>query len=175
MIDLETIIRVHSDVLWSAAYRLLDNRDDALECVQETFLAALELSRTDEVRHWRTLLLRIVTFKSVDRLRLRYRRSETLASFDRLRTLAAADGTPDARVQNAELLEQVRRALAQLPPQQAGAFWLRHVEHLSVIEIAEEMQITPAHLRVLVHRAAIGLRALLGATYGPSPISEQSP
>ncbi|HEY4309631.1 MAG TPA: sigma factor [Pirellulales bacterium] len=119
MNDLETIIRVHSDAVWGTAYRLLDNRDDALECYQETFLAALGLSRTGEVRHWRALLLRIATCKAVDRLRDRYRRDEISAGHLHLATLPATNDPPAVRVETTELIEQVRRALAQLPPQQA--------------------------------------------------------
>jgi DNA-directed RNA polymerase specialized sigma24 family protein len=46
---------------------------------------------------------------------------------------------------------------------------------LSVGEVAELMDIEPGHVRVLVHRAAIGLRTLLGPSFGPAPVAEESP
>jgi DNA-directed RNA polymerase specialized sigma24 family protein len=54
MSDLNAIIEAHSDAVWRTAYRLLNHREDALDCYQETFLAALQLARKDEIRHWRT-------------------------------------------------------------------------------------------------------------------------
>ena len=72
MNDFDAIVAAHSAAVWRTAYRLLNHRDDALDCHQETFLAALRLQRTD-VRHWRGLLLRIATQKAIDRLRQRYR------------------------------------------------------------------------------------------------------
>jgi RNA polymerase sigma factor (sigma-70 family) len=174
MNDLDAIVAAHSDAVWRTAYRLLNNHEDALDCYQETFLAALRLSRTDEIRHWRTMLLRIATRRAVDRLRQRYHREQTSETLERLALARAPAESPDARAQDEELREQVRRALATLPPQQAEAFWLRHVEQLSPTDVAELMGIEQGHLRVLVHRAAAGLRTLLGPSFGPAPISEDS-
>ena len=175
MTDFEAIVAAHSSAVWRTAYRLLANREDALDCCQETFLDALRVSGRGPVRHWRSLLVRIATRRAIDRLRERYRRDEKTNSCEQLATLPAAEMAPDAPVQCAELREHVRRALAELPPQQAEAFWLRHVEQLSPAEIAEQLQIEPGNLRVLVHRAAAGLRRLLGPSFGLAPISEESP
>jgi RNA polymerase sigma factor (sigma-70 family) len=71
------------------------------------------------------------------------------------------DAPPDQRVLNEELRQQVREALTRLPPQQAEAFWLRHIEHMSPSEVAKQMNIKPENVRVLVHRAAEQLEQLL--------------
>ncbi|HEV3138113.1 MAG TPA: sigma-70 family RNA polymerase sigma factor [Pirellulales bacterium] len=175
MSDLTAIVTAHSDAVWRTAYRLLNNHEDALDCYQETFLAALRLSRTDEVRHWRTMLLRIATRKAIDRLRQRYHREQASDSLEQLALARPPVEAPDARALDEELHEQVRWALGALPPQQAEAFWLRHLEQLSPSDVAELMGIEPGHVRVLVHRAAAGLRTFLGPSFGPAPISEESP
>jgi RNA polymerase sigma factor (sigma-70 family) len=175
MSDLNAIVAAHADAVWRTAYRLLNNHEDALDCYQETFLAALRLSRGGEVRHWRTMLVRIATRRAIDRLRDRYRGQKASAGPERLSLGRSAVEAPDARVQAVELHEQVRRALATLPPQQAEAFWLRHLEQLSPDDVAQTMGIEPGHVRVLVHRAAVCLRTILGPSFGPAPISEESP
>ena len=68
MSDFDEIVVAHTDAVWRTVYRLLDNRDDVLECFQETFLAALVVHRRQPVRRWRGLLLRIATARSMDRL-----------------------------------------------------------------------------------------------------------
>jgi RNA polymerase sigma factor (sigma-70 family) len=167
MSDLSQIVADHSDAVWRTVYRLLNDRDDALDCFQETFLAAQRLASGSSVKAWRALLVRIATHKAIDRLRQRYR---ALAVIEGL-AVAAADRPsatlPDANVEAAELRERVRRALLQLPDEQAEAFWLRHLEELSTTEIAEQMGIELGHVRVLVHRAAVALRSILGGEYGP--------
>ncbi|HEX4145658.1 MAG TPA: RNA polymerase sigma factor [Pirellulales bacterium] len=174
MSDLTEIIRAHSDAVWRAAYRLLGHREDALDCYQETFLAALQLARKGEIRHWRTLLVRIATRRAIDRLRQRYQSEQRLDNVDPTLLDRGPLETPDVRVQGEELQEQVRRGLATLPSDQAEAFWLRHFEQLSVDEVAEQMGIESGHVRVLAHRAAVGLRTLLGRSFGPATISEDS-
>jgi RNA polymerase sigma factor (sigma-70 family) len=59
----------------------------------------------------------------------------------------------------------VRQALLKLPPQQAEAFWLRHIEQLDSNEIAAQMDIQAGNARVLIHRAIEQLRQLLSAPY----------
>ncbi len=50
MTDPTAIVEAHSDAVWRTVYRLLNHREDALECYQETFLAALRVSARDDVR-----------------------------------------------------------------------------------------------------------------------------
>ncbi len=173
MSDLNAIVAAHSAAVWRTAFRLLNHHEDALDCHQETFLAALRLSNRDEVRHWRALLLRIATRRAIDRLRQRYQTHQTSGNMEKFATNSVA--APGANIQAEELQEQVRRALARLPSQQAEAFWLRHLEQLNPNEVAEQMSIDPGHVRVLVRRAAVGLRTRLGPSCGPAPISEESP
>ncbi len=175
MTDLNAIIAAHSEAVWRTAFRLLNNHEDALDCYQETFLAALRLSRGDEVRHWRTMLVRIATRRATDRLRDRYRVEQAAWSVHKRDAARVPVEPPDARAEAVELHEQVRRALATLPPQQAEAFWLRHLENLTPAEVAESLSLDAGHVRVLVHRAAASLRTILGPSFGPEPISEPSP
>ena len=175
MTDVEAIVEAHSAAVWRTPYRLLAHYEDALDCYQETFLAALRLANAQEVVHWRTLLVRIATRRAIDVLRHRYRADSAAHSLNHAVRSSSRVEAPDARVQADELLEQVRRVLATMPPQQAEAFWLRHVEHLGSDEVAQLLGIERGHVRVLVHRAAVALRTLLGPTFGPAPVSEELP
>ncbi|HTU25239.1 MAG TPA: RNA polymerase sigma factor [Pirellulales bacterium] len=175
MNDFSAVITAHSDAVWRTAYRLLNHRDDALDCYQETFLAALRLSSKGEVRHWRTMLVRIATRRAIDRLRQRYQGEKVSCDSERLSDGGSPAEAPDARALGEELREQVRRALGELPDEQAEAFWLRHVERLSVGEVAESMGIETGHVRVLAHRAALALRELLGPSLGPESTAEKLP
>ncbi|HTM55174.1 MAG TPA: sigma-70 family RNA polymerase sigma factor [Pirellulales bacterium] len=172
MTDLSDVVAEHSAAVWRTAYRLLNDREDTLDCHQETFLAAQKLADQGSVQCWRSVLVQIATRRAIDRLRQRYRRSQERGESEPI-LQADADISPEAHARAAELREHVRRALSQLPEQQAEAFWLRHVEDLDVSEVAAQMSLEPGHVRVLVHRAAVALRLLLGPGYGANSRSEE--
>ena len=174
MHDLEAIVRAHSESVWRTVYRLLNNREDALDCYQETFLTALRLPSADAIRDWRAMLPRIATAKAIDRLRQRYATQKLFDNLSRVAPTQASVSASELQAQGEEFFEAVRRALAALPPQQAEAFWLRHLEQLNPSDVAELMRIEPGHVRVLVHRAAAALRTLLGSSYGPASFSKDS-
>jgi RNA polymerase sigma factor (sigma-70 family) len=119
------------------------------------------------------MLQRIATRRAIDRLRRRYRDENALTDLHLCSYHRSAGELPDARVLAEELREQVRRALTKLPLQQAEAFWLRHIERRNSDEIAELMGVETGHARVLVHRAAIRLRTLLGPIYGSELVPDE--
>src|SRR4051794_27548866 len=164
------IIAAHADAVWRTVYRLLNNREDALDCYQQTFVDAMRLDGRN-VRNWKSTLCCIATRRAMDQLRRRYRDQniQTLTN-----TQLSKQQLPDQRVLDDEFRRQVRDALATLPDQQAEAFWLRHVEQLDSQEIALQMNLQPGNVRVLVHRASEQLRQLLGATYAVETMDGES-
>jgi RNA polymerase sigma-70 factor, ECF subfamily len=161
MPDWQEILSRDGRAVWQTAYRYLGNQADADECFQEAFLAALELSRREEVRHWRALLKRLVTARAVDRLRRRRRESahQQPADWDNLRGHAP---TPPQIAEDAELSERFRAALALLPSKQAEAFCLHCLEGGSYHEVAAQMAVSIDSIGVLVYRARNRLRQILG-------------
>ncbi len=150
-------IEDHGDAVWQTAFRLLSNEEDALDCYQQTFLEALQID-PKTVRSWRAMLSRIVTARSIDRLRQRYRDRRQVSNNN---CEAFVFDSPGQRLLNAELIAEVQSALTELPNQQAEAFCLRHLEQLTHKEIAEQLEIDPGHVRVLIHRATLGIRELI--------------
>ncbi len=162
MPDWEMIVRRDGPVVWRTAYRLLNNRADADECFQETFLAALEVARREEVGNWRALLQRLAAARAVDRLRERGRRRSREESAD-WSAFAGNEPQPSQNAQEAELAQRLRDALAQIPAQQAEIFSLHGLEGWSYQEIAEQLSLPINSVGVLLHRARKRLRELLAA------------
>jgi RNA polymerase sigma factor (sigma-70 family) len=71
--DWHQVIRDYSPEIWKTAYRLVGNREDAADCVQETFLSAMRLGNSQPIEHGRALLHRIATARALDCLRKRFR------------------------------------------------------------------------------------------------------
>jgi RNA polymerase sigma-70 factor (ECF subfamily) len=160
MSDWAEILERDGGAVWRMAYRLLGNRADADECFQEVFLAALEVSRREPVRDWGALLRRLAAARALDRLRRRYRqgRHRPVVDWD---ALPGPAPLPSQGVEDAELSDSLRAALAGLRPNQAEAFCLHHLDDWSYREIAEHLAISVDAVGVLLHRARKRLRELL--------------
>jgi RNA polymerase sigma-70 factor, ECF subfamily len=160
--DWQTIVNENGPLVWRTAYRLLANHADSADCFQETFLAALELSRRQPVRNMAGLLVRLATTRAIDRLRQRGRQEQRPADAAERRQ-SAGPSDPHEEVQAQELVGQLREAIGQLPPQEAKVFCLRYLSEMSYRQIARELGIGTSVVGVSLYRAKAKLREALGA------------
>jgi len=165
MVDWERAVRDDGPAAWRTACRLLGNRQDAQECVQDAFAEAIALSRRQPVKSARALLLHVVTARAMDRLRRKYRRHSVDPPGD-FEAVADELPQPHQQAENAELLEKLRAALPTLPPQQSQAFVLHCVEGWSYQEIAERLGVSVGAVGMLILRARGRLKELLNADCG---------
>lgn len=158
------IVEQHGPDVWRTAYRLLSRTADANDCYQETFLQAFEYSREHAIECWPGVLRRIATARALDMLRQRYRSSAANVS---LTTLTDEPGNgqpgPDVCAELRESMEHLRRAMAELPADQAQVFWLSEVEFMSHHEIGLQLGASTGLVALWLHRAKQKLRELLAA------------
>ena len=166
MMDWSQLVQKHGPVVWRTVYRLLGNEADASDCFQNTFVSAVQLSRTQAVRNWPGLLRRMATTSALERLRRRYRESGRLTAFSDGSALDAIEVEPAQAAQDSEFAEDLRVALTRLDERQAHVFCLACVEDLSYREIAGQIGVTVNHVGVLLNRAKSRLRELL-RPHGP--------
>jgi RNA polymerase sigma-70 factor (ECF subfamily) len=164
MTDWPAILAAHGATVWRTLYKLLNHHADALDCYQETFLAAWRFAERQTVGDWGSFLTSLATRRAIDRLRSRYRVRSRVVAIDGVPEPSSEANCPLQHASTAELLDRVRQGLAELPAKQAEVFWLSCVEGLSHQQIADRLQVAPGQVRVLLHRARAGLRALLEPT-----------
>ena len=163
MTDWNSVVRENTPLVWGTAWRLLGNQADAADCFQETFLAALEASRREPVRHWPALLARIATTRAVDRLRRRLRRSEANGDEVGWETFPSPKAGPAETAQDHELGARLRRILAELSEPQGTVFSLRFLSEWSNEEIARELGMTANAVAVMIHRTRGHLKERLAS------------
>jgi RNA polymerase sigma-70 factor (ECF subfamily) len=73
---------------------------------------------------------------------------------------------PESVVLSKEILLQIDRALAALPPRQRQVVTMRDVCGMTTEEVCAALGISAANQRVLLHRARAALRAALAGYYG---------
>ncbi len=174
MTDWQAVVEQHTALVWQTSYRLLGNHEDADDCLQETFLAALQLARRQAVQNWPGLLAHLSTRRALDRLRGRMRHAARHENPADLSTIASDEVGPQQQAQAAELGDRLRSALAELPAQQADVVCLRCFSELSYREIARELDLNTAAVGRLLYRARAQLRKLLGPIV-PESQTEVSP
>jgi RNA polymerase sigma-70 factor, ECF subfamily len=144
------------------ASRLLGDRRDAEEAVQDTFVRAYRaLERCADRERFGPWLFSIL----LNRCRTAGVRSGRLN-----RTFVFDDALVDAAsagewIDTAAWRDEITRALAQLAAPQREAFLLKHVEQLSYEEMAEMTGVGISALKMRVTRAVARLRALLQEVY----------
>ena len=126
-----TLVDRHAAACTRFAMRMLANREDAEDAVQESFLRAYRsLARYEERQAFRTWLFQILVNRCRTAAVRRQRRQRMFLVDDS--AVASASVRPAA--ESTELRAELRRAIDALDPDQREAFLLKHVELLSYDE-----------------------------------------
>jgi RNA polymerase sigma-70 factor (ECF subfamily) len=167
----ETLVRAYCVRLLATARRLLHHEEDALDAVQEAFLAAFKAMQTFDGRaRLSTWLHRIVINAALAKLRCRQRRHEQ--SIDPLLPQFLPDGhqanpavewrePPEAGLQRQELRALVHSCIDRLPESYSIVLVLRDLEELDTDETARVLGVSPGVVKTRLHRARQALRVLL--------------
>jgi RNA polymerase sigma-70 factor (ECF subfamily) len=156
------LIEPHLDGLFRAAFRLVRNRADAEDLVQDTCLRAYRaVAEIDESRPARAWLSAVMHNLYVDGAR-RAKRSPVARVTDdsELETSTCLDPTPEERVLMTEREEQLHRAWARLDRGHQSILALR-AEGYSVPEIAAITEFPIDALQSRLYRARLNLARYL--------------
>ncbi|MDQ6727521.1 MAG: sigma-70 family RNA polymerase sigma factor [Actinomycetota bacterium] len=157
----EEVARDHGRFLYTVAYRLTGNSDDAQDLVQEVLLRVrkgLETYRPGSLEGW---LSRITTNTFLDETRRRKRRPVDLLPEDPDRVVPPSPGADVALAAEA-LPEEIQAVLRRLPPEYRAAVVLCDVVGLSYEEIGEALDVPVGTVRSRIHRGRALLRKALG-------------
>jgi len=143
----ESLIHRHQRPLFTVAFRMLGNREDAADALQSSLVKAYEhLARFDARHKFFSWMYRIVINECLN-LR-RSRRPESALS-----PVLAASGTPFDQVAAGERAAQVQRALLGLSEESRAVIVLRHYGELSYDEIAEAVGVPARTVKSRLYEA----------------------
>jgi RNA polymerase sigma-70 factor (ECF subfamily) len=144
------------------ALRMLGNREDAQEALQDAFVRAYRaLGRCDDPDRFGSWLFSILVNRCRTAGARSTRRARTFVS-DEAAARLAAEHHP---AEQSAWREEIDRALDQLDSEQREAFLLKHVEGLSYEEMSELTGAGVSALKMRVKRACDRLRGLLQEAY----------
>ncbi|PWV97642.1 RNA polymerase sigma-70 factor (ECF subfamily) [Hoeflea marina] len=150
---------VRGPALLRHAMRLLGNRDDAHDAVQEAWIEIIRGLRTlRDDRAFAAWAYRIVTRRAA---RIVAANIERRRHIDDAATLEDAAGAGTASMSTET--DAVRRAISALPPPQAAAISLFYLEDMSVAEVAIALDVPPGTVKTrLMHARSKLTKALKG-------------
>jgi len=145
------------------AVRMLGNREDAEEALQDAFVRAYRsLAKCDEPEKFGSWLFRILANRCRTTGTRRGRREKTFVRDE----IALLDASEEHPAERAAWREEIQRALLMLEDDQREAFLLKHVEDLGYEEIAEMTGVGVSALKMRVKRACERMRSLLQEVQG---------
>ena len=159
--DWEQVARQYGRFLYTVAYRLSGNHEDAQDLAQDVLLRVrrgLETYRPGSMEGW---LSRITTNVFLDEVRRRRRRPQGALPPDPDRAVPPAPGA-DVALAEQTLPDDVQAALVALPEDFRVAVVLCDVAGQSYQEIAEALGVPLGTVRSRIHRGRALLREALG-------------
>jgi RNA polymerase sigma-70 factor, ECF subfamily len=149
--------RQYASLLYSAAYNVLGNGEEAQDCVGDTFAKLWRSPRAYSPARGALRSFLVVCVRN-DAISRRRREARRMCLEDRLAAMAPAE--PQAALPDPIERDRVRRALLALPVEQRTALELAYYEGKTQTEIAAELQ---EPLGTIKSRMKLGLRKLAAA------------
>jgi len=171
------LIQPYQRTVYAAAYSVLGNPTDAEDAAQEAFLKALtHIGQFRSEAKFSTWLVQITLNEA--RLRIRKERKGLYSSIDEggqdedgdYFPIDYADWReiPSETLQRKELKDALQKALDGLKPIYREVLILRDVEHLSIAETAEALEITESSVKTRLLRARLMMRDALAPGFDGS-------
>ncbi|NOZ74116.1 MAG: sigma-70 family RNA polymerase sigma factor [FCB group bacterium] len=162
---MSALVDSHSARIYTLALRLMNNREDAEDVLQETFMIMLEkLDTFSERSSLYTWLYRIATNVALGKHRQKKYVDNYISvhdpDFEHIRGFDIQDW-PDhleEKIDEQEFRECLSKAMSMLPENYREVFILRDLENLSTRETAKLLKITEANTKVRLMRARLFLR-----------------
>ena len=163
------LVRRYEGKIFRLAQHVTQNREDAEDVLQETFMKAYEhLNQFKGDSKFYTWIVRIAVNQAL--MKLRRRRSDKSVSLDEsidtgedtvVREIASWEEDPEQRFSREELGEILDGAIESLDPLYRSVFVLRDIDELSTEETADALGLSVPAVKSRLLRARLQLREKL--------------
>lgn len=181
----EELVQRHMDRVYSIAYRVLGNKEDAEDAAQDVFLKIYHGLKTfDQQAAFSTWLYRIATNCTLDYVEKTRRQSKTNVRFfgraqrkdesgpDEIAELRApTEQSPEMQAIQRDLRECIQRVLKRLDREQVRVLLMRDYDDRSYDEIAHLLQVGLSAVKMRIHRARLAFQQIFGQLCGSFHLS----
>lgn len=154
--EFKKAVMPHHQLMMAEALHILQNRDDALDCLQDAITALWKSRKTLlSVGNILAYCVKTVSNRAIEMLRRQVRTEDE--SNDNM----ISDDQPDAALERAEKMALLKKAVKLLPENERMVIVMKVLKGMSGEEIAETTGLSHANVRVLTHRARQRLKEYL--------------
>jgi len=153
----KSLYNSYFELLIQFAYRIVFDKDVCKDLVQEVFITLWEKREEVTIKSLKWYLYTAVKNKCLNHLR-------SLGVKDKHQVLmidAFLANHADEDVLDPELVKEINRALDSLPPQMKKMFRLKYLNGLTLLEIAEDLDVSVSTVKTQLGRAKQKLRSTL--------------
>ncbi len=152
----------YSRLVYTIAFRTLNNGQEAEDLTQEVFLNLWQKSAYNPSRgSLSTFLSTVARNRSIDRLRTRGNRQRILKGMTPQMPAVEAFSLPEAQASQGERSQRVREALQTLPEKQRELLWLAYFHGFSQSEIARHTNIPLGTVKSRMRQGLLRLKGTL--------------
>jgi RNA polymerase sigma-70 factor (ECF subfamily) len=146
--------------VYNVALRITHDADAARDCAQDAFIRAYRaLHQYDPAYPFGPWLFRITTNASLNFVQRGRGREITVEELPE--DPEPPESGPELSAIRKEDVDEVLRAMAELPPAYRAALTLRHMQQLSYQEVADALGIPLGTVKTHLHRARAALKTKL--------------
>lgn len=160
-----SLVLTYSERIYNLVLKILRNKEDAEDVLQETFLTVLEKFDSFDGRSaFFTWIYRIATNASLMKLR---KKKMVFADFpdnpeleQSIENIAFIDWSqdPTSNIHNEEIKQVLDKAINELPEIYRTVFILRDLEYLSIRETGKILEISEENVKIRLRRARLFMR-----------------
>ena len=171
----DQIVRMHWRKVFNLAYKFVGRHDEAEDLTQDIFLKIFRALHTfDRRANFQTWLISISRNLCIDHYRSVRKERETMA-----REVDSADlmpvsreRGPHAELEQLDLRQLIRLALAELPPALKEAVVLRDLQEFSYQEIADKLGLPEGTVKSRINRGRLELARQLRRLQSRGPAAQ---
>ncbi len=156
----ETVLPHHKMML-AEALRLLKDRDEALDCLQDAVTSLWKIrGELRKVSNIKAYCIKSVSNRALEMIR---QRQISYSEYDKD---ILSDDTSSSAIERKEKIAILREAVKLLPENERKVVMLKALKGLSSDDIAEAAGLSTANVRVLLHRGRKRIKDYLNKKYG---------
>jgi RNA polymerase sigma-70 factor (ECF subfamily) len=166
------LIDAYKNMVFSLAYKMTKNREDAEEISQDTFIKAYKnLEKFKGDSKFSTWLYRIAYHACLDSIKKNKKHQNTFEineiTFNQIKSVEnILEG-----IERKERAKIMNDCLLKLPEEERAVIWMFYYDELSLKEIIEVTKLSEANIKVKLHRARKKLLAIVEENVEPEIIS----
>jgi RNA polymerase sigma-70 factor (ECF subfamily) len=174
----DQIVRQHWRKVFNLAYKFVGRHDEAEDLTQDIFLKIFKALRTfDRRANFQTWLISISRNLCIDHYRSVRKERETMARDVDASELSpvSRERSPLSQLEQVDLKQIIRQALAELPPALRQAVVLRDLQEFSYQEIADQLGLPEGTVKSRINRGRFELARQLRRLQNQAPASKPGP